>query len=74
MDAAQTERYDECLGICNNTYNVCNDFHLEECISYCTNLPSMEQVEEFHICAECYIAVYCVADTYQYVCYPGCGY
>jgi hypothetical protein len=72
MDHAQLERHDECVSLCNRTNEVCNDFVLEECISYCTNLPSMEEVEEFHICAECYVAVYCDANTYRYICYPSC--
>lgn len=72
MDSAQLERHNACLSICNSTDEICNDFIPEECISYCTELPSMEKVEEFHICAECYVAVFCDTATYRHICYPSC--
>lgn len=72
MDAAEMERHQECLQICNATANSCNDFNEEDCTSYCNELFSMEEVEDFRICSECYIAVYCDNTSYAYVCYPSC--
>lgn len=72
IDNEQMERHRECLSICNVTGNVCNDFNIEDCTSYCGSLASMEEVEDFHVCADCYVAVYCDVGAYQYVCYPGC--
>lgn len=72
MDAAAMERHQECLQICNVTANSCNDFNEEDCTSYCSELVSMEEVEDFRICAYCYIAVYCDNNSYAYVCYPVC--
>lgn len=72
VDNEQMERYRECLSICNATGNVCNDFSEEDCISHCSSLTSMEEVEDFHVCADCYVAVYCDTGMYGYVCYPSC--
>lgn len=73
MDNEQIERHRECLSVCNVTENACNEFDMDECTSYCSSLSSMEEVEAFAACANCYVAVYCDADTYVYVCYPDCG-
>lgn len=73
MDNDQLERHNECLSICNDTGNACNEFDRDECTSYCSNLTSMEEIEVFHTCADCYIAVYCDVNRYGYVCYPDCN-
>lgn len=73
VDAVAREQFQRCRTICSYPAGNCNNFNLEDCVSYCTGLASTEEVDAYEACADCYVAVWCDARGFQSICYPGCG-
>lgn len=73
VDSTAVRQYAECEHICLTTRDSCGDgFIVQDCMDYCVSQPA-DKLEDFHICASCFVAVSCDIRSYAHVCYPSCN-
>lgn len=67
----------QCRDLCSAVEHTCRptnvgSFEYDLCYDYCAGLPSMQEVDNFQSCSECYMAIECNDEIYGTLCYPAC--
>ena len=66
------QQHVQCESLCQRLDTTCNDFEYEYCYEYCIGLDTLQQVNSFQSCGECYMAIECSDQLYGSICYPAC--